>query len=647
LDAKLFKFFLLGHKFIAHRRIKDVKNSLLQEARETQRKIAWKDAIEDNANGVMGVNLPNYAMIRKGTEPPAIHFDVYDEAITTAVDFATKRYVVAMNFNRWTKDRDASEWAVTFRKMKQVGRFVACDKNLGVRFIPLAMYRKYVDRERKNYDPRSVEYCEPQKMDKLFKDFLHEQHEGLKSIVAKMMIHGPKSEVYYRVRALREMRSKGALSNQTKLLCAFAQVIEMIGVICSKSEEHDIPKLQLLLKVHKGIGKDGLFPTRPIIPNCRLPGYILGKWVSKIMTKMVKQIPWALESTQQFTEWIGDSTRGPRVRCYDFTNLYGCEPVKETIDLFQSALEHKKWDFGDDDDARISFEMLMTTVTIPMSLMIEDILGDNPVRLFTLIIAFLVRHTIAKIHDGEDWRVVMTFDFLAMGCPPVAPLSIITLAYLEEKALGATRCERGMRRLIDDIVLDEDIISEAQLRSIYPRYLTLNYADDNHYLDVSFKWTGKTYATWPYVKPNATIPLNFYTMHPIHTVRAVAENELRRLMTLCSDPQMRTHWAEFWYRKYSLADYPIGWLSKILERYVSGRTKVRREGTPRDVNHIEKFRGVKTKAADYIDICVNWTRERLRRKPLNIAAATSVETSLLRMALKEPRASKERKTGSN
>jgi len=633
----LFNFFLLGHRFIAHRQPKDIEKVLFEEARETQRKVAWKDAVEDTAKGPLKVQVPRFVTIKKGTEAPEEQFEAYDSAVADAVRYTKKQYDIASKLTRWNKNHDVGEWNRTFNDLKKLGRFMACDKNLGVKFVPMNVFNKYVERERKNYHPASIEYSEPSKMKKLFKDFIEEQYEAIVSITSRILIHAPKAKIFYKVAASRELITKGYITKETKLQCAIAQVIDMFNNIRARREEHDIPILRLLLKVHKSIGADGLYPTRPIIPNCRLPGYLIGKWISKLMSKMVKQIPWALESTQQFKNWLGDSTRGRHVRCYDFTNLYGCEPVKETMSLFQEALESMPWNFNDDEDASVMFELLMTPVSVPREMEIDNIIGDNAVRLFTLIVAWLVRHTIAKVHNGEGWKVVMTFDFLAMGCPPVAPLSIITLALLEQKALGRTRCERGMCRLIDDIVVDEDIITERELRAIYPQYLTLNHADDNHYLDVSFVWTGKKFATWPYVKPNAVIPLNFLSMHPGHIIKATAESELRRLLGLCSDSRMYEYWTEFWATKYELAGYPPHLLAGMLRRFIDGDSRVRKKKADRDINHVEKWRGMATKSAYYLNIVFNNVRSKKGRKRIVIAGATSVESSLLRTALREPR----------
>ena len=88
-----------------------------------------------------------------------------------------------------------------------------------------------------------------------------------------------------------------------------------------------------------------------------------------------------------------------------------------------------------------------------------------------------------------------------MGCPPVAPLSIITLAYLEQKTFGLENCKRGLRRLIDDIIVDLSIVNESQLRSAYPSYLELNQGDRGHFLDVQYVLGWKRIYAFPIHKP--------------------------------------------------------------------------------------------------------------------------------------------------
>ena len=94
---------------------------------------------------------------------------------------------------------------------------------------------------------------------------------------------------------------------------------------------------------------------------------------------------------------------------------------------------------------------------------LDEIMGRKSARLIVLLVAEGIRGTIATLDLGDEERIIGTNRFLAMGCPPVAPLSIITLAYLEIKQHGKQKCELGMRRLIDDIIVDLNVISEKSL----------------------------------------------------------------------------------------------------------------------------------------------------------------------------------------
>jgi len=383
----------------------------------------------------------------------------------------------------------------------------------------------------------------------------------------------------------------------------------------------------MLLKVHKPAKADGLIPTRPIIPNCNLPSYGIAKWLGAFMAKMVKSIPWNLESTDQFLSFIKDKRRSEGVATFDFTNLYGNEPVAETMALFFSALHEMEWLFENDDD-RIIFEALMTPVEIPADLCYKSIFrcgGTNQTYVFCLILAECIFCTIAELDIGHDRRVlVSTADFLAMGCPPVAPLSVITLACLEARKIGFERCVKGMRRLIDDIIIDTSYITEEELRSVYPGYLELNHGDKGHFLDVTYVWVGSRFITYPYIKPHTTIPLNIHSCHPFHILRATAKNELARLMKLCSEEQNRDSWSSFWKAKYTAAGYSMRLLWQIEEEVRYSPRLIRTKNQPRYVNHVETFVGTETRTSKILSS--------VSGRP--VAQTWKVCPSLLSMALK-------------
>ena len=383
---------------------------------------------------------------------------------------------------------------------------------------------------------------------------------------------------------------------------------------------YKLPLLRMTLKVHKPL-KNGLIPTRPIIPTCGLPNFAYGQWLGKFLAKMARQIPWNLECTKDFQSWLAQPLRSKNVTTFDFSNLYGSEPVRQTLCLFASAIEEMPWKFEDKDDALI-FESLRKIVAVPPDLGFEELIGSKT-SILMLLLTEQIRCTIAELDLGDETIIVATDSFLAMGCPPVAPLSIISLGYLEFKAFGFDRCTAGMKRYIDDIALDTDIISELELRSIYPDYLILNGAGNEHFLDVSFKWSHSNFETWPYIKEFATIPLSYLSAHPYHTIRAAAKNELNRLMSLNSMNACKSAWAEYWFNKYTLARYPNGVLKCILQEVINGTAHIREKST-RGINHVETWRGVKT--------CFSHDATLYTKR--KISSAWKVDNSLLSIALK-------------
>ena len=241
------------------------------------------------------------------------------------------------------------------------------------------------------------------------------------------------------------------------------------------------------------------------------------------------------------------------------------------------------------------------------------------------MVAECIRGTLATLDLGDEEKIIGTNRFLAMGCPPVAPLSIITLAYVEVKQHGREKCEIGMRRLIDDIIVDLDIISETNLYAAYSKhsYLELNVADYDHFLDVRFTWNGERHITYPYIKEFAVVPLNYFSNHPQHTIRAAAKNELMRLMGLINIDSAKPDWVEYWNTKYSMAQYPSNILRNILLEVISG-TRLLREKEERGVNNIETWRGAHT------GVDKSLTKE----TGFKVDTAWKVSTTLMSMALK-------------
>ena len=74
----------------------------------------------------------------------------------------------------------------------------------------------------------------------------------------------------------------------------------------------------------------------------------------------------------------------------------------------------------------------MVTVQIPDEICFKEAphSGTGETTVFMLLLAECIFCTVEELDLGRNKKVLgCTADFLAMGCPPVAPLSIITLAY--------------------------------------------------------------------------------------------------------------------------------------------------------------------------------------------------------------------------
>lgn len=500
-----------------------------------------------------------------------------------------------------------SYWRKLLDSMTVGSRFLQCDKNLGIRLVSEEVYARLAERESRNYSYiDSFEICD----------------ESMNEMIARFAIVAAAVNTVFPLVAGRQLTS-----NDQKRKQVLMEIAEFMHFTTRGDKEFSFPRLRMLLKVHKQVKSDGLLPVRPIIPNWGLPSYGLAKWLGGFMAKMLKSIPWHLESTDDFLSFIKDKDRSSRVSAFDFTNLYGNEPVVETLSLFFDALTEWKWVFDDESD-RIIFEALMTPINIPESLCYAHIFrcGDTKqTYTFCLLLAECIFCTIAELDMGHGRKVlVSTADFLAMGCPPVAPLSVITLAVLEARSLGFERCTRGLRRLIDDIIIDENVIVEHELRSVYPSYLELNHGDKGHFLDVSYVWVGSRFMTYPYIKPHTTIPLNIHSCHPFHVLRATAKNELVRLMKLCSEEDSKYAWTMFWHTKYEAAGYGLR-LRNQIEGEVRYSPRVIHSKKPRRyINHVECFYGTETRSHMLLSNLSNRPVDRTWR----------VCPSLLTMALK-------------
>lgn len=568
-----------------------------QEVEETARKIAWDTVLEGLEND------KKHFIYKKGTPAPK---DIM-EATLCALDGIAEQTFESIKDStalmRHLRLYDKSTWSRTLQSLTEQSRFLACDKNLGVRLVSNVIYEKLAKRESANYETSKP--------------------------------HSPDLENRIIIALKKDLDAVAATVNTARIPNRRfnAQMVDVVAILArlavfiretsqGASEKYKLPRIRLLLKIHKKLGSDGLNQTRPIIPNCGLPGYTFSKWLGSFTARLAKTIPWNLTSTKEFTTWLTDRTRGSIVATFDFSNLYGNEPVYETITLFRAALSEMPWDkMLQNTDDKVIFKSLMQVTKVPDH-MKSDLRSDTD-YIFVILMMECVRQTLAILDTGKHDLIIATSRFLAMGCPPVAPLSIITLAYLESRKLGFDKCTKGMKRLIDDIIIDTSVISEVELRSCYPTYLQLNPAENGQFLDVQYVWNGSAFATWPFIKPHVTIPLNYNSFHPYHTIRAAAKNELLRLTNLVSLPQAKYHWVHYWFVKYSAAEYPESLLLKLIKETNRGRTL--KEAKQRDINHMELWRGCDTRAGQ---------RMTARMQNKSICTAWKVGESLMTMALK-------------
>lgn len=581
---------------------------------ETLRKVAWKKAIPHGQvfNPQLGrFEEPiKFFNVSKGLWPQPGFYERDVEAVKNIARESTE-LLAEIQEQPEDETNTSAFWRRELENAVQGGRILQCDKNLGVKFVTSEYYRRLAKKAFNEYEVRME--MSPEEHKKYVFWMLEEYKKQLNILVGRVSTLHVEAEKHHaktnqllsekqldelaRRRPDEAMMKRNMQSHvQKPLYITFLrQLREFLEYWWQQpTESYSLPKYQLLLKVHKKPEKDGLLPTRPIVPTWGLPNYHMAKWLGAFMAKMARQIPWALESTEQFTTWLDDSKRSSNVATYDFTNLYGNEPVTATLHIFARALEEMSFTFDDEMD-KAAFEGLMTLTEVPPGLEHDGV--QSPARLMTIMLMMCVAETACEIDvDNEDWRLAGTHRFLAMGVAPVAPLSIITLAYLEQSSLGRERCTLGMRRLIDDIVVDHNVISEQELRSVYPRYLTLNVSDRDHFLDVSFHWNGQHFTRYPYIKEHAVIPLSFFTNHPYHTVLATARNELARIVKLCNNDSLVVIWVEFWFRKYRLAEYPESVLQRMIKDFAR-RTPTQRTTKNRGVNHVETWEGYNTLTA--------------------------------------------------
>ena len=310
------------------------------------------------------------------------------------------------------------------------------------------------------------------------------------------------------------------------------------------------------------------------------------------LAKFARAFPWVLEDTGSFVTWLTARSRSGQIRTFDFSNLFGTEPVQETLNLFKKAILEMPYRIADDEDHSTWKRMLQVCQTPPS---LRDLLGDYTPIIVSLT-AICIRETLARADIGSKGTEIIGTDmFLAMGSSPVAPISNITLAYLEWQTFGQHRCETGIKRLIDDIAIDEKIIDEAYLRTAYPGYLTLNESTDGHFLDLSYRWNGSQHDYWLYTKPHPVIPLNYNSAHPRHILISTARNELSRMLARTNLTKVKKFVADYWALKYTLAMYPQSVLLKMVREICEGWSWKRSREISNDITrHVELWRGART-----------------------------------------------------
>lgn len=565
-----FLVFLLGTKFTPHKKY-PTKDKLHREAFETLRKVFWTNYFLSQPK-TNSVGIPLNFFVRKSTDVPSQHRPRLIEESRKIAQQAQKQ--IQTSWSKISKHYlDQRFWSQILPKMSDL-RFVLCDKNLGGELLDKVEYFALNTREMANYELVCKITASERPIEAVLRRLFSELLSLLTAFDQYLKFFDLMMKPFTDIRSIIDYCSKRPLSS------------------CN------LPQLKLLIKKHKA-KKEGLWQTRPIIPNCGLPIYPFSKFLGSFLARLQKKIPWVLEDSRNFREWLSLSSRGS-VSTFDFSNLYGTERVKDTLLLFEGAIQTFRargiFRFENEHD-EVVLEGLLNPMEIPSDLY-EHNFGDVKLSALTVMTYMCTKSTIAVCETSQDqFSIVKTTEFLAMGSSPVAPLSNITLAYLEYEKFGFEKCAKGMRRLIDDIAIDENVISRDSILSAYPPYLTLNDAGSEHFLDVSFLKTQSGYLTWPYVKPFAIIPLNIASFHTQHTKIAAAKGELVRLLNLCSDKRMWGPWIELWKLRYRAAGYAVDDLEKsVFKRFNRIHTKPAKTRN-NTLFHVETWNGCNTFSA--------------------------------------------------
>lgn len=583
----------LGSKFIPHNALNNTEytsRQLFNEIQETIRKLIWKFEIEcsddnpewkkkkDELETLISTRIRSYAQ-------PAL--GLYEKQRWCDILADTHYNVLQGVLQHIARRKRKPEWllsSVWIRILNIPGfRWIQCDKNLGIKLLTEEEFMLLHKREAGNYK------------------LLNDSEESIISQKFTFLV-------------TLKTQSIDALEMPGHRIGYERSLLKRIWTNVWKTISHPVdselrkrtfslPRLKLLIKVHKNKKSDGSFETRPIIPTYGLPEYGLAKIMGTVLAEFVKHIPWVVRATKCVREWLRSLPDFPLINTYDFSNLYGNEPVRETLSLLRAALFELGIFTAKRDTLSKRAERYYREFMVPMStpehLRVEQIGLRNKEPIILVFTAHVVYMTIVSIEIEPGNRSIFGTDkFLAMGSSPVAPLSNITLALLEQRTHGWDDCVKGMRRLIDDIIIDHNLIPDFRMFYAYPKYLKLNDAGDKHYLDLAFGMghDGRM-QFWPYMKPFITLPLNWNSFHPEHTKKAIAMNELKRLNSNCSMPGFLKWWREVWRTRFKLACYPDEVLSDIAQRIHTKPEHVERQHDDGDdvgFVHIESWKGMLT-----------------------------------------------------
>lgn len=461
---------------------------------------------------------------------------------------STIRAAVKVNIEHWTRNVKPNAGKLSLPHVKQLFAkcfasgfcFMETDKNLG----PVLLSRELA------YD-------------------LHAQYLA----VPGMELVGPAAQCYNNMLIAMTVGKEAVLNSLREIVKQGAdhdsyEFVRWITYMLKNEQRaahrgHILPRLRLLIKLHKvQIGK--MIPTRPIIPASTGPWGPIGEMIAKVLAAVQLNIPWIVKDSDDFIQWLMMEGRG-RVQTFDFSNLFGSEKVEDTLYWLHTAIhEYREW-FQLGDFAEV-IQATLTMVDVP-ELLQYLFVGLQRVTILELVTAATIKETVFIVPTNGGPQIYRTAASLAMGAAPVCPVSNIVLAAMERKKLGLQCCMRAIKRFVDDIAMDRQKVSEAQLKACYPPYLVLNEGTPGVFLDVCFRqaWVSQLWSRiatfyWPHLKePLPSFP-HFSSCHRSATKRAILRNEIRRLAKRTNLPSVFEVYKHFALKRFERAGYPSNWL---------------------------------------------------------------------------------------